>query len=168
MQEGMDTWTLQQSTKASCNSGAGSLRSWLQSLTAEAKGGVRKCRDSAHGCETIPFDVSCRPLDDDTHKARSISFSPHLHENHVKSLHWQAFGLGVKGVAAATHPSNRQNCQNWCCICLDSIKDIAKLLDTTLLAGFHTGFSALGRTYREHSAFVWNCRQLNWFQKDDR
>jgi hypothetical protein len=63
---------------------------------------VRKCRDSAHGCETIPFDVSCRPLDDDTHKSRSISFSPHLHENHVKSIHWQAFGLGVKGVAAAT------------------------------------------------------------------
>ena len=66
---------------------------------------VRKCRDSAHGCETIPFDVSCRPLDDDTHKSRSISFSPHLHENHVKSIHWQAFGLGVKGVAAATHGS---------------------------------------------------------------
>jgi hypothetical protein len=37
-----------------------------------------------------------------THKTRNISFSPHLHENHVKSLHWQAFGLGVKGVAAAT------------------------------------------------------------------
>ena len=61
----------------------------------------------------MPFDVSCRPLDDDTHKSRSISFSPHLHENHVKSLHWQAFGLGVKGVAAATQ---KERCKgdNFC------------------------------------------------------
>ena len=48
---------------------------------------LRKHRDSAHGCETIPFDVSCRALDDDTHKSRSVQFSPHLHEYHVKSLH---------------------------------------------------------------------------------
>ena len=78
----------------------------LQSFTAEVKGGVRKVRDSAHWCHNMSFETSCRLGEDDTYKSRNVKFSQSLvtcMRNFMTSpFISEAFGLGVKGVAAAT------------------------------------------------------------------